>query len=106
MKLITILVATLLSLSVWASEPVWIDVRSAGEFGGEHLDGAHNIPHTQISADIAALNLDKDAEILLYCRSGRRAGVALEALQKLGYTNVKNIGGLEDAKAYSTGGTL
>ncbi|WP_419810722.1 rhodanese-like domain-containing protein [Bacterioplanoides sp.] len=101
MKLITILAAMLLSFSAWASEPVWIDVRSAGEFAGEHLEGAHNIPHTQISVDIAALNINKDAEILLYCRSGRRAGVALQALQELGYTNVKNVGGLEDAQSYS-----
>lgn len=100
MKLITFWIAALFSISVWASDPVWIDVRSAGEFNGGNIAGAHNIPHTEIIDGVAKLNLDKDAEILLYCRSGRRAGFALEQLNKLGYTNVKNIGGFNDAQNY------
>ena len=100
MKVFGFLIAVLISISVWADSAVWVDVRSAGEFAGGHVDGAHNISHTQIATDIAGLKLDKDAEILLYCRSGRRAGFALEQLQAQGYTNVKNIGGFSDAKSY------
>ena len=88
--------------SVWAvaEGATWIDVRTAGEYQSGHIESATNIPHNQIAEKIAELQLEKDAAILLYCRSGRRAGFALEALQKMGYNNVKNIGGLEDARDY------
>lgn len=71
---------------------VWIDVRSAEEYQEQHLDGAINIEFTEILD--GASNLAKDAEILLYCGSGRRAGIALEALESAGYINVTNRGGL------------
>jgi len=41
--------------------------------------------------------LDKDTEIRVYCRSGRRAGIALAALEEMGYTNATNVGGIGDA---------
>ena len=75
---------------------VWIDVRSAEEFNTGHLQDAINIPHEQILDRIQAVSPDKDAPINLYCRSGRRAEVALNALKKAGYTNVTNHGGYED----------
>ena len=75
---------------------VWIDVRSAEEFNAGHLQDAINIPHEQILDRIQAVSPDKDAPINLYCRSGRRAEVALNALKKAGYTNVTNHGGYED----------
>lgn len=77
---------------------ILIDVRSAEEFAEEHLPGAVNIPHTEIAEKIAAVAPDKSGEIYLYCRSGRRVGVAMEALQKLGYQNMHNLGGIEDAR--------
>jgi len=88
--------------SVWAAaeDAIWIDVRSVGEYQSGHIESAANIPHNQITEKIAELQLDKDTPILLYCRSGRRASVAQEALEKLGYSNVTNIGGLEDARDY------
>ena len=88
--------------SVWAAaeDAIWIDVRTAGEYQSGHIESAANIPHNQITEKIAELQLEKDTPILLYCRSGRRAGFALEALEKLGYSNVTNIGGLEDARDY------
>lgn len=100
MKLVNLLLVMLLSIPAWAGDAVWIDVRSVGEFSGGHIEGALNIPHNQIVADIQELKLDKNAEILLYCRSGRRASFALEQLQAQGYRNVKNIGGFDDAKQY------
>ena len=75
---------------------VWIDVRSAGEYAQGHIDGAVNIPHTEIAEQITALKLDKDTKIALYCGSGRRAGIALETLQQLGYTRLTNEGGYKD----------
>ena len=75
---------------------VWIDVRSAEEFNSGHLEDSINSPHDQIVERIKAVSPDKDAPINLYCRSGRRAEVALTELKKAGYTNVTNHGGYED----------
>ena len=75
---------------------VWIDVRSAEEFNAGHLQDAVNIPHDQILARIQAVSPDKNAPVNLYCRSGRRAEIALNELKNAGYTNVTNYGGYED----------
>ena len=78
--------------------PLVIDVRTKDEYDSGHLEGALNIPHDVIGPKIGAVTEDKDREIVLYCRSGRRAGVALDALKALGYTNVTNAGGDEALK--------
>ena len=78
------------------AQGIWIDVRSAEEFNSGHLEDSINIPHDQIVERIKAVSPDKDAPINLYCRSGRRAEVALTELKKAGYTNVTNHGGYED----------
>ena len=75
---------------------IWIDVRSAEEFNSGHLQNAVNIPHDQIIEGIKAVSSDKNAPINLYCRSGRRAEVALNELKKAGYTNLTNHGGYDD----------
>ncbi|PJO77999.1 rhodanese-like domain-containing protein [Neisseria brasiliensis] len=84
-----------------ASQPakakgVWIDVRTPEEFSQGHLRNAVNIPANEITTKIKQVSPDKNAPINLYCRSGRRAEAALEALKKEGYTNVTNHGGYED----------
>ena len=80
-------------------QPVLIDVRSAGEFAEGGLPGARNIPHEEIAPGIAALNLDKDTPIVLYCRSGRRSGLAQQRLRELGYRQVLNAGSYEQLRA-------
>ena len=75
---------------------IWIDVRTPEEFKEGHLKDAVNIPVDQIGARIGSVSPDKSAPVNLYCRSGRRAEVALNALKKAGYTNVTNHGGYED----------
>lgn len=75
---------------------IWIDVRSAEEFNSGHLQNAVNIPHDQIIEGIKVVSSDKNAPINLYCRSGRRAEVALNELKKAGYNNVTNHGGYDD----------
>lgn len=93
-------VVTLASAMVAAAaDPIWIDVRSAEEFQAGHLPGAVNIVHTEIGSKIAEVTADKNAEIQLYCRSGRRSGLAEAELKKLGFTNVHNAGGYEALKA-------
>jgi phage shock protein E len=93
-----LLLFLLLPCSVWAEEAFWIDVRSAEEYAAGHVSPALNIPHTEIAARIAEVTTDKDAQIYLYCRSGRRSGFAQDALEQAGYTTVVNLGSLEDAQ--------
>ena len=94
----TLLLSTIFS-SAYAAEPVWVDVRSAAEFSGGAVEGAVNIPHNVIAEEIGKVVADKDTQINLYCRSGRRAGWAMESLNQLGYGKVTNYGGYEAAKA-------
>ena len=75
-----------------------IDVRSAAEFDSGHIEGAVNIPHDEIGTRITEVTEDKDQAIVLCCRSGGRAGIALRALQELGYTQVENAGGYQSLK--------
>lgn len=96
--LMTMLMFISLSSMASDSETVWIDVRSAEEFSAGHLKGAINIPHTEIKQQITTIAADKDTNIALYCKSGRRAGIALDALTELGYSKVANHGGYEDLK--------
>ncbi|WP_445399368.1 rhodanese-like domain-containing protein [Zobellella sp. An-6] len=93
--------ALLLCLSplAWATEPVWIDVRSAEEYQQQHRPGAVHIPHTHIARGVTERYPDRDTPINLYCRSGRRSQLALEALQTLGYRRVVDHGALENLQA-------
>lgn len=95
---LALLLSLFLSGSLWAQDPLWIDVRSAEEYASGHVSSAVNIPHTEIAARIGEVTTDKDALIYVYCRSGRRSGFALDVLEAAGYTNVVNAGGLEDAQ--------
>jgi phage shock protein E len=89
--------ALVLPLTAAADDPLWIDVRSASEYSERHVEQAVNIPYTEIAAGIAELGADEDALIYVYCRSGRRSGIAKETLDGMGFTQVVNIGGIEDA---------
>ena len=73
-----------------------IDARTQEEYDQGHIPGAILIPEYEI-ADRAEKELpEKDQLILVYCRSGRRSKIAAEELVKLGYTNVKEFGGIID----------
>lgn len=81
-------------LAAAAGRPVVLDVRRAEEFAAGHVDGAINVAHTEVIANAAtAVPAAKDAEIILYCGSGRRASMAIEALRAAGYTNLKHLEG-------------
>lgn len=73
-----------------------IDARTEEEFSEGHIEGAVLIPEYEIAAKAESLLPDKDALILVYCRSGRRSKIASEELVRLGYTNVKEFGGILD----------
>ena len=73
---------------------ILLDTRTQEEYDQSHIPGALLIPHTEI-ADRAEEELpDKDQVILVYCRSGNRSKQASEVLAELGYTNVKEFGGI------------
>ena len=69
-----------------------IDVRTKKEFDQGHLTNAINIPYTEIKKEIKKYAPDLDQKIILYCRSGRRSGIALKTLKELGYKNAVNAG--------------
>ena len=73
-----------------------VDARTQEEFDAGHIEGAIMIPEYEIEAKAESLLPDKDQLILVYCRSGRRSKIASEALVGLGYTNVKEFGGIID----------
>ena len=73
-----------------------LDVREQGEFAQGHIPGAILIPYTQIDRKSEDMLPDLDQLILVYCRSGRRSKIAAEALVELGYTNIKEFGGILD----------
>ena len=73
-----------------------IDARTKEEFNQGHIKGAILIPEYEIANRAQKELPDKDALILVYCRSGRRSKIASEELVKLGYTNVKEFGGIID----------
>ncbi len=76
------------------ARPVILDVRRAEEFAAGHVDGAINVAHTAVLANPAtAVGAAKDAEIIVYCASGRRASMAIEALRNAGYSNLKHLDG-------------
>ena len=77
-------------------EHIILDTREQDEFDQGHIPGAILIPYTEIENKAEEMLPDKDKLILVYCRSGRRSKIAAESLAKLGYTNVKEFGGIID----------
>lgn len=70
-----------------------IDVRTEAEFASGHLDEAINIEYEQTESLVKAIGDDKTKAVVLYCRTGRRSGIAAQALLQKGYTNIVNGGG-------------
>ena len=95
-------------------QEILIDVRSSLEYSTGYLSLNPSVPAQQIAAinieyqvidqipDVLSARevpLNKSSSITLYCRSGRRSNIALQTLRGLGYTNVRDIGGLEEARS-------
>ena len=73
-----------------------LDVRTQEEYDEGHIPGAIVISHEEIAEKAEEVLTDKEQLILVYCRSGRRSKIAAEALVELGYTNIKEFGGIID----------
>ena len=77
--------------AVLPADALYIDVRTSAEFASGRVPGAVNVPLDRI-AEAPALIGAKDRAVVVYCRSGRRSGIAKERLGALGYTHVTNGG--------------
>lgn len=75
---------------------VLLDVRTQEEYDEKHIPNSLLIPVDVIEKEAPEKLTDKNAIIFVYCRSGRRSVTASEALVKMGYTNVYNLGGIND----------
>lgn len=71
-----------------------LDVRTRSEYAAGHIPGARLIPHTELVQRAPAELPDRDAVVLVYCRSGARSAYAARRLIELGYNNVFDLGGL------------
>lgn len=88
----------LLASAAVQAEPVYIDVRTVEEYATDHIEGDINLPLAELDTAAIAERFGKDAELVLYCRTGNRSGQALEKLVAAGFTNVSNGGGISDVR--------
>ena len=87
------------------SGTVVVDVRTPAEYAAGHIDGAINIDVEAPTFDAEIAKLDKNATYTVYCHSGRRSGLATDAMGKAGFTHVYNLtGGIADLQ--SAGGQV
>ena len=78
------------------SNYIILDTRTQEEYDKGHIPGAILIPYDEILQKAESVLTDKNQLILVYCRSGRRSKLASEDLVKLGYTNIREFGGIID----------
>ena len=73
---------------------VLLDVRTQEEFDNGHIPGALLLPYDEIDKKALQVLPEKEKEIIIYCRSGRRSAIAKNSFEALGDTNVKDFGGM------------
>ena len=83
-------------MAVEDRELILLDVRTLAEWQEGHIPGSVLIPDTEIAERAKGELPDRDALILIYCRSGRRSALAAQELVSQGYTNVHDFGGILD----------
>lgn len=108
-RLMTLMAAALaLTLGLTACAPaadpieigtntIVLDVRTASEYAAGHLEGAQLLDMNAGDVAAAVPTLDPDAEYVVYCKSGNRAGQAVTLMQDAGFSNVTNLGSLSQA---------
>ena len=79
------------------STAIIIDVRTTEEFAAGHLDGAVNYNVEDGTLEQALPSLDPNANYVVYCRSGRRSAVAVDLMKDNGFTQIADLGSLDDA---------
>ena len=76
-----------------AADAILLDVRTLQEYREGHIPGSQNLPLQQLDK-VEEVTENKDTVLYVYCRSGARSRQAVSLLQAMGYTNVRNIGGI------------
>ena len=79
-----------------SQEVVVVDVRTREEYDGGHIENAVLVPNESIGSEMPETLPDKEATLLIYCRSGRRSKDAAQKLLELGYQSVYDFGGVID----------
>ena len=74
-------------------KPVLLDVRTQSEYNDGHIQDAINIPHDQILKEPQLVSAYKDSQVVVFCRSGVRAGKVIEMLEDLGFKEIIDIDG-------------
>lgn len=84
------------SITSFNENEIVIDVRSTEEYNREHIKNAKSIPLEEIEKVVPIEITDKNTKIYVYCQSGTRSELALSKLEKMGYNNVEDLGGISD----------
>jgi phage shock protein E len=74
-------------------EPLMLDVRSREEFAKGHIPGALNIPYDELPGRLEEIAEHREDEVVVYCRTGRRAKIAEAALSEAGFRKVRDLEG-------------
>ncbi len=82
--------------------PLLLDVRTPAEYAAGHVPGARNIPHDQLAQRLGELADARDREVIVYCRTGRRAASAIDTLRRAGFERPAHLRG--DFQGWSAGG--
>ena len=82
-----------LSLTRASNGPLLLDVRTPDEFAAGHVPGARNIPHSELAARMAEVEPFRERGVIVYCESGRRAGMATADLTDARFRNVSHLMG-------------
>ena len=80
---------------------ILIDVRTKAEYDDGHAKEAINIPYDEIARHLHEIDAYKEKGVVVYCRSGRRSGIAKQTLLSNGFGKVINAGGLKDMASVS-----
>ena len=89
-----------MSFNLLADDQLVIDVRTLPEWEKKRIDNTLLIEWQDLLTAVNKMDIKKNREILLFCRSGNRSGKAKKILEENGYTNVKNLGSIQDAGSF------
>ena len=81
------------AISKSGHKPVLLDVRTQSEYNDGHIQDAINIPHDQLLKEPQLVSAYKDSQVVVFCRSGFRAGKVIEMLEGLGFKEIIDIDG-------------
>ena len=89
-----------MSFNFLADDQLIVDVRTLPEWQKNRIDNTLLIEWQDLLTAVNKMDIKKNREILLFCRSGNRSGKAKKILEENGYTNVKNLGSIQNAGNY------